>query len=112
MANWRDDLGGNLLPSNVSASAYSGSAYDMRAGENWGFLETYVPAASAIVSLEASFDGVSRWYPTPYVNLTAVAAGYTAQTSGHFPFVRVVVNAIYSGGGNTGFPTFNYSPGY
>lgn len=109
MANWRDDVGGSLLPPNITASAYEGSAYDTRAGEYFGWMEAWTPAASAIVTVQASYDG-TRWYPV--MTVTALPAGATAQFSGFYPFVRGQVNAIYSGGGNTGYPTLIWQPGY
>lgn len=108
----RNEQGGTLLPAGVTASGYGGAAVDGRAGKNFGMLEYSAQAASAVLTFQASFDGSANgnWYPI--MTVTALAAAQTAYiTGGFFPWVRMQVNAIYSGAGNTGFPGARYALG-
>ena len=106
----RDELGGTLLTGTGNiASAMTGSAFDVRPAAPYAIVEARVPAASALVQLQASLDLVN-WYNVAL--FTAVAAGVTAQLSAYYPYVRGRVNVTYSGGGNTGYATLNYRPGY
>lgn len=42
---------------------------------------------------------------------SASSATATAQLTAFYPWLRAQVNAIYSGGGNTGYPAVFYQPG-
>lgn len=91
-----------------AASAGSGAAADMRAGANYAFLAYRVPAASAIVQIQAGHDSTA-WGNV--LTVTATNTYGTAQISAFYPYVRAVASAVYSGGGNTGFPTVHWTPG-
>ncbi len=91
-----------------SATAMSGSGFDMRNAANYAMMGYQCPAASAIVQLQAGHDGTG-W--TTMLTVTAVAAYNAAVISGFYPWVRAVASAVYSGGGNTGFAVVNYVPG-
>ena len=93
---------------NSAGSAGSGAAFDMRNGANYAMLSHQVPAASAIVQVQASHDGTA-WGNV--LTVTAVAGYGMAQISAYYPFVRAVASAVYSGGGNTGFARVFFSPG-
>lgn len=111
MAGWnvREPINGQLLSGSGVASGVPSPALDCRNTRNYAYLDARVPAASALISLQASPDGVGSWMTVSQV--TAVAGGVTAQIAGYYPWVRAVANAIWSGGGNTGYPIINYTPG-
>lgn len=100
------EIGGYLI-STGTASAQVGSA-DMRRGAGM-LVWSQVTAASALVTIQASPDGVN-WGNLAI--MTAVAAGVSANFSGVFPYVRAQINAIWSGSNNTGYPTVQARGGY
>lgn len=61
-------------------------------------------AASALVTFEASIDATG-WLPIPgLATVTATNTTASGIISAGYPLVRARVNAVYSGGGITGFP--------
>lgn len=97
-----------FLLSGVTASAYTGEVMDARATRNYGFLTHISPAASSLFTLQASHD-MTAWMTV--AQYTALTTRGSAQMSGYFPYVRAQINAVWSGGGNTGQPQVFYAPG-
>lgn len=96
-----------------SAGSGAGSALDTRLSLPYGFLQWCSPAQSAIITLQAAIGptagGATGWFDV--LQVTATSTTGTAQTSAFYPFVRGVVNAIYSGGGTTGAAYLYFAPG-
>lgn len=109
MGNLRSEAGGWLASGSGAVSGSAAWVADLRHAENYAWLEVRTPAASAIVSLQAASSPSGQWYEV--ARYTAVAAGITAQISAFYPFVRAIPHAIYSGGGNTGYPMVYYNGG-
>lgn len=96
------------LLSGQMVSGVPGDWIDLRACAPYGYLQYATPAQSAVFTLQVSVDRVDA------INALTVSASNTtgtAQISAFYPFMRAVPNAIYSGGGNTGFPVVHYTPG-
>ena len=104
----RTQYAGYLLSGTGVASGVGGSALDVRFARNYAYLQYAVPGASALVTVQASVDGAG-WMDVQMVTATTTTG--TAQLAGYFPFVRAITNAIYSAGGNTGYPVIYFAGG-
>ena len=86
----------------------TGAPLDNRATLPYGYLLYNTVAASAVITMQASIN-TTGWMDI--VTFTASANTGTAQHSGFYPYVRGVVNLVYSGAGNTGFANLYFAPG-
>ena len=98
----------NALVSAQQTGSGNGSALDLRAALGQGYVYVATYAASAIYTIQASYDGTA-WLNVS-ANITGTTTTATAQVSGYFPFMRAQVNSLYSGGGNTGSGVLVWSP--
>lgn len=96
------------LAAGVSASGVQ-PALDMRSKADYGYLWYQGRGESAIFTLQASHD-MTAWMPVATYTVTASQQA-TAQISAFYPYLRVAVTNVYSGGGNTGILDVFYAPG-
>jgi len=97
-----------LLANAVKSEVTGGVVMDCRACANYAYMVYHTPAASAQFQLQASPDGVG-W--STVATYTATSTSGTAQIAAYYPYVRVNVNELYSGGGATGAVSVYYAPG-
>lgn len=97
-----------LLADGVSVEATGGAVMDCRACANYAYLVYHTPAASAQFQLQASHDSTG-W--STVATYTATSTSGTAQIAAYYPYVRVNINELYSGGGATGSVSVYYAPG-
>jgi hypothetical protein len=93
----------------VSAEGPGQLVLDCRASENHAMLFFKASGQSAVFTVQASHDTVS-WMPIATYTATATQSA-TAQYAGYYPYVRGVVDHVYSGAGATGTIWATYAPG-
>lgn len=104
----RTERGAYLLSGSANGSASAGAVIDARYARNFGYMQYVTPTQSAVFTLQAAVDSTG-WMAIGTYSASNTTA--SAQMTGFYPYVRAQVNAIYSGGGNTGFPVVHYTPG-
>ena len=72
---------------------------DNRRSLNYAYVMAASTPPSAVVGIDASFDGTA-WLRA--LTLTAVNASAQLQVSAYYPYVRSVVTTAFGGGGVTG----------
>lgn len=90
---------------NFTTASGASQIIDNRNGANFAFLAYGCFSPSAILKLEASYNG-SGWLPV--LTVTALPASGSAQISAYYPYVRGVVNASYA---STGSAWMYFVPG-
>jgi len=98
-----------FLLSGASAGGPGPTAIDGRAVKPYGYLFYQASAQSGVFSVQASHDRTA-WLTVATYTATATQTG-TAQLSGHYPYLRATVDALYSGAGKTGMLWAYYAPG-
>jgi len=105
-----NDRAGFLASGTASVSGAGLTAIDCRATHaNRAIYQFSTPAESAIFTLETQLGPSLAWFPVAQHTATTTPA--TAQVTALYPFVRISVNALFSGAGGTGYPIVYYTPG-
>lgn len=99
-----------IMTGTGNGSGQVASAFDNRAGANFGYLYYSAAGASAILNVVASHDQTA-WMIAQTVTATTGVAGGTASLTVFYPYIGIRPVALFSGAAGTANLIVHYTPG-